>query len=202
MDRADQGETQAGGGRGHHRGDALSWPRRARHHPDQRDRRQARGTTCGSASGRAAELHRFCCRRASQYPAIGGGQGTFKIPAKPKSSRRNQNQGNERLWFGRRLGVICWEKAHATSDEADAKVGSIAGTRPRQGISPKLCSRCVLALSPSAVASDEASEKANVKALSNCTRRFPLLSRLRVSSARHAESLGWARQPKASAKAL
>src|SRR5262245_15845472 len=40
-----------------------------------------------------------------------GGHRTIEIPAKPKSDRRNQGQGDERRWFRRRLGVIQLRKA-------------------------------------------------------------------------------------------
>src|SRR5262245_64271276 len=63
-----------------------------------------------------------------------GGHRTIEIPAKPKSDRRNQGQGDERLWFRRRLGVIQLRKAPFA---AAANVGFNAGTRPLQGILPK-----------------------------------------------------------------
>src|SRR5215475_16054518 len=44
-----------------------------------------------------------------------GGHRTIEIPAKPKSDRRNQGKGDERLWFRRRLGVIQLRKAPACS---------------------------------------------------------------------------------------
>ena len=58
-----------------------------------------------SAAGRVAELHRFRRRRASRCPAIGRRHGPSKVPTQPESDRRDQSQGDGRLWLRWRLGV-------------------------------------------------------------------------------------------------